>query len=184
MSLMRMRFVRSKHVPWLCLTTIQAWDINKIERTLPDILNGASKIYTDLPRSFQHNTAFSRYLSGAPLRAIDGIAKAYKDAGSHDVLQPLRPLMNKIRVKKSEAEITNMRKAGQASGRAFTSAMSQSFDKEKDLGAMLDYHFKLNGCDGPAYVPVIAGGEVSRHLSLPATTSDNVERTEHTLRPK
>jgi intermediate cleaving peptidase 55 len=75
--------------------------------------------------------------------------------------------MNKLRVKKSESEIANMRIAGQASGRAFTTAMRQSFTKEKDLGAMLDYHFKLNGCDGPAYVPVIAGGEVgafSPHL--------------------
>jgi intermediate cleaving peptidase 55 len=147
----------------LFLITIQAWDINRIERTLPDILRGVSKIYTDLPRNFQHNTAFSRYLSGAPLRATNGIAKTFKDAGVQDILEPLRPLMNNLRVRKSEAEITNMRIAGQSSGRAFTTAMGQSFGKEKDLSAMLDYHFKLNGCDGPAYVPVIAGGEVSRH---------------------
>jgi intermediate cleaving peptidase 55 len=92
--------------------------------------------------------------------------------------------MNKLRVKKSEAEITNMRIAGQASGRAFTTAMRQSFDKEKDLGAMLDYHFKLNGCDGPAYVPVIAGGEVSWCFVLLVTTADNTECSKHTLRSK
>ena len=67
--------------------------------------------------------------------------------------------MNRLRAIKSPAEISNMRKAGQASGRAFTAAMRQSYSLEKELGAFLDSMFKLNGCDGPAYVPVIAGGK-------------------------
>jgi intermediate cleaving peptidase 55 len=67
--------------------------------------------------------------------------------------------MNRLRAIKSPAEIINMRKAGQASGRAFTAAMGQSYNLEKELGAFLDSMFKLNGCDGQAYVPVIAGGK-------------------------
>jgi intermediate cleaving peptidase 55 len=65
-----------------------------------------------------------------------------------------------LRIYKSDAEIANMRKAGQASGRAFTSAMSRGFSKEKDLQAFLEYQFKMNGCDSSAFVPVVGGGRV------------------------
>lgn len=53
-----------------------------------------------------------------------------------------------------------MRKAGQISGRVFTEAMKQAWTKEKDLEAFLDYRFKARGCDGSAYIPVVAGGKV------------------------
>lgn len=72
---------------------------------------------------------------------------------------PLSPTMNKLRVVKSEAEVANMRRAGQLSGRAITEAMRRSWTREKDLHAFLDHQFVVNGCDGPAYIPVVAGGE-------------------------
>lgn len=75
-------------------------------------------------------------------------------------IKPLKPISNEIRVFKSDAEIVNMRKAGQISGRVFTEAMRRKWTAEKDLGAFLDYRFRQNGCDGSAYVPVVAGGEV------------------------
>lgn len=53
-----------------------------------------------------------------------------------------------------------MRKAGQASGRAFTEAMRQAWILEKDLTAYLEYMFKRKGCETSAYVPVVAGGKV------------------------
>ena len=65
-----------------------------------------------------------------------------------------------MRVFKSDAEITNLRRAGQISGRAYNEAMRQSWTLEKDLGAFLEYRFKVGGCESSAYVPVIAGGEV------------------------
>ena len=36
--------------------------------------------------------------------------------------------------------------------------MRRSWTREKDLAAYLDYEFKNQGCDGAAYMPVIAGG--------------------------
>lgn len=53
-----------------------------------------------------------------------------------------------------------MRKAGKASGQAFTEAMGQNFASERDLDTFLDYRFKSLGCEEAAYVPVIAGGKV------------------------
>ncbi|KAF2429306.1 hypothetical protein EJ08DRAFT_650521 [Tothia fuscella] len=131
--------------------------INQLEKTLPKILSGATKIYTDLPRSYQHNSSFSRYLSGAAPRPEYGVAKAIKDAGGE--VEGLRSVMNGLRVKKNEAEIECMIIAGKASGMAFTEAMRRSWKGEKELSNFLDYQFKVNGCDGPAYVPVVAGGE-------------------------
>jgi len=76
-------------------------------------------------------------------------------------VKPLKPLMHQIRIVKSEAEIANMRMAGKISGRAFTNAMCWQWTKEKDLGAFLDYDFKIGGCEGTAYIPVVAGGQNS-----------------------
>lgn len=66
-----------------------------------------------------------------------------------------------------------MRIAGKASGRAFTNAMRRKWTREKDLAAYLGYEFKTGGCDGEAYVPVVAGGKV-RHPFDPS--EDPVER--------
>lgn len=56
-----------------------------------------------------------------------------------------------------------MRKAGQISGRVFTAAMAKAWTREKDLGVFLDYGFQRRGCDSPAYIPVVAGGQVRMH---------------------
>lgn len=53
-----------------------------------------------------------------------------------------------------------MRKAGRASGRAFTEAMKHSFSSEAELYAFLEYQFRVKGCDKSAFVPVVAGGKV------------------------
>lgn len=79
---------------------------------------------------------------------------------------PLNNITNELRNLKSDAEIANMRKAGQASGRAYTDAMRQAWSKEKELAAYLDYQFRMRGCDCSAYVPVVAGGQVRFALSL------------------
>lgn len=138
----------------------KAGDINHLPKVLPEIINRSANVFTDLPNPFQPRTAFSRYLSGLDTSRMKGFPKTLLEAEKTHV-KPLRPIMNELRVFKSEDEIRNMRKAGQASGRAFTEAMRNQFSGEKELGAFLDYRFKMHGCDGPAYVPVIAGGEVS-----------------------
>ena len=70
----------------------------------------------------------------------------------------LRPIMNDLRVFKSPAEVQIMRKAGQASGRAFTEAMRHHWTNEKDLDAFIEYQIKAQGCETLAYEPVVAGG--------------------------
>lgn len=62
---------------------------------------------------------------------------------------------------KSEAEVKNMRRAGQISARGFTKSMAERYTFEKDLWNDLAYGFKKGGCEMEAYVPVVAGGKVS-----------------------
>lgn len=78
-----------------------------------------------------------------------------------------------------------MRKAGQASGRAYTDAMRQAWMKERDLATYLDYQFRTRGCDSSAYIPVVAGGQVrfilSWFMAVPLTV---LERQYHSLHPE
>ncbi|OAL53761.1 xaa-Pro aminopeptidase-like protein [Pyrenochaeta sp. DS3sAY3a] len=131
-------------------------DINDLPKLLVDIVHRSKTVYTDLPQSRMTNNILSRYLSGSEPSRTGGISTVFRDSKAS--IKPLRHLLNELRLIKSDAEIANMRKAGQHSGRAITDAMRQSFTHEKDLDSFLDYWFKQDGCDGPAYVPVIAGG--------------------------
>lgn len=112
-------------------------------------------MYTDIKSPEGHKSALSRlFRCFASERGTLG-----KIVDPHKV-KPLRPIMNELRVFKSVGEVLNMRRAGEASGRAFTESMRQEFSKEKDLNAFLQYQFQVNGCDKEAFVPVVAGGEV------------------------
>jgi intermediate cleaving peptidase 55 len=130
--------------------------IDDLPKILPEIVNRSRNVYTDLPGSRINKHILSRYLAGAEPSRTGGIATVFRDSKAS--IKPLRPLLNELRVIKSDAELANMRRAGQHSGRAITDAMRQSFTSEKDLDSFLDYWFKQDLCDGPAYVPVVAGG--------------------------
>jgi intermediate cleaving peptidase 55 len=121
----------------------QAGSVFDINSLLPPLLDGSSIIYTDIASSGSQATDVARLIHVAHKRVKT---------------EPLQNMVNRLRAIKSTAEISNMRKAGQASGRAITEAMRRQWTKEKDLWAFLDYQFIANGCDGPAYVPVVAGG--------------------------
>ncbi|KAH8887533.1 Creatinase/aminopeptidase [Thozetella sp. PMI_491] len=124
----------------------QAYDIATLDTVLPGLLQGASRIYADVKLTYPegHRTAW---------------AERFRAANKLQSVSPLQPVINQLRAIKSPAEIANMRKAGRASGRAITDAMRRAWAGEKELEKFLDYQFTVHGCDGPAYVPVVAGGE-------------------------
>ncbi|KAH8789687.1 peptidase M24, structural domain-containing protein [Hyaloscypha finlandica] len=128
----------------------ESGDINHLHTLLPPLISGASEIYTDIVKC----SGFGRFFRNQDLVPND-FQRMIKDSK----VKPLKPLMHELRILKSEAEVANMRLAGKYSGRAFTNAMRRQWFKEKDLGAFLDYEFKIGGCDTTAYVPVIAGGQ-------------------------
>ncbi|MCJ1451388.1 hypothetical protein MMC28_001724 [Mycoblastus sanguinarius] len=135
----------------------ESGDINQISDLLSPIVSAASKVYTDIIFESKTKSFFSRFLHDRSSKA-EGIAKILETSS----ILHLKDVINDVRTLKSDAEIANMRRAGQASGRAFTDAMRQAWTKEKDLAAFLEYQFRRQGCDGSAYIPVVAGGQNAR----------------------
>ncbi|KAL9601825.1 MAG: hypothetical protein Q9179_002743 [Wetmoreana sp. 5 TL-2023] len=133
----------------------ESGDIKDVEKSLSRIVGDASEVFTDAVPLRPSASAFSRLFSSQSPPKSDGLSKILDQA----TVKPLRSILNDLRNIKSDAEIANMRKAGQASGRAFTEAMRQAWTTEKDLTAFLEYTFKRKGCDTSAYVPVVAGGK-------------------------
>ena len=118
-------------------------------------MSNATEIYTDVKTVNPTRSALLRYLFG--VSSENEATTKLVDPGK---FRPLRPVLNELRVFKSESEVVNMRRTGRASGRAFTESMKQPFSTEKSLSAFLQYQFKAQGCDGSAFVPVVAGGRV------------------------
>ncbi|KAI1166147.1 peptidase M24, structural domain-containing protein [Nemania serpens] len=135
----------------------EAGDIGRSAALLTDALKGVEKIFTDAERTRDGvETSF-----GSMLRL----------AAPHvSSTNPLKPHVNALRAIKSPAEIANMRRAGQQSGRAITAAMRRSWATEKDLAAFLEYTYQTSGLDGQAYIPVVAGG--SRGLLIHYVLND------------
>ncbi|KAL8657358.1 MAG: hypothetical protein Q9226_002007 [Calogaya cf. arnoldii] len=130
-------------------------DIKDIEKQLSRIIGNASEVFTDASPARPSASAFSRLFASKTAPNAQGLATLLDKKS----VKPLRSILNEVRNIKSDAEIANMRKAGQASGRAITEAMRHPWTTEKDLTAFLEYKFKRNGCDTSAYVPVVAGGK-------------------------
>ncbi|KAL8965083.1 MAG: hypothetical protein Q9197_006683, partial [Variospora fuerteventurae] len=133
----------------------ESGDIKNIENSLSRIIGDASEVFTDASPSATATSPFSRLFSNRTPSKSNALSKILESV----TVKPLRSILNDLRNIKSDTEIANMRKAGQASGRAFTEAMRQAWTTEKDLNAFLEYTFKRNGCDASAYVPVVAGGK-------------------------
>ena len=129
----------------------EAGDIGSVPNVLPDLIHGAKVVYTDIGHAGPKGT-FSRFVAGST--KVDGLAKLLQSV----TVKPLRPLLNELRLTKSDAELMCMRQAGSVSGAVFTEAMRNAHRSEKQLWADLGYGFKTQGLDGEAYVPVIAGG--------------------------
>ncbi|KAL9603796.1 MAG: hypothetical protein Q9219_000905 [cf. Caloplaca sp. 3 TL-2023] len=144
----------------------ESGDIKDVEGSLSRLIGDASEIYTDASPSTKSTSAFTRLFSSRSPSAANGLSKLIEKT----TVKPLRSILNDLRSIKSDAEIGNMRKAGRASGRAFTQAMRQAWTMEKDLNAFLEYNFKRNGCDASAYVPVVAGGKVIPPTMFPTSS--------------
>jgi intermediate cleaving peptidase 55 len=128
----------------------RAGDIKKAGEALAPVLKGASRIYTDVD--------IGQGGSGGRTASTKWGELILSATGGKVAVDRLQPTVSRLRAIKSPAEVANMRHAGRVSGRALTDAMRRRWTGEKDLQAFLEHAFMGHGCDGPAYVPVVAGG--------------------------
>ncbi|KAF9973728.1 hypothetical protein BGZ73_002997 [Actinomortierella ambigua] len=91
------------------------------------------------------------------------IAKKLNNQGAFDVLsgsKSLSPLVQELRLIKSEAEVKLMRESGEISAKAFIETMKFTNSKrsEHQVYAKFDFECRMRGSQMLAYVPVVAGG--------------------------
>lgn len=107
----------------------------------------------------------------------DSKSKDTKDLLSSHKVKPLKSLIHDLRVLKSSDEVDLMRRIGKATGRSFQDAMRQGpWETERELAAFLHWRHVVNGCDGSAYVPIVAGGKNA--LVKHYTRNDDVFRAD------
>lgn len=138
---------------------LQAGDITNVHKVLPDLIQSARHVYTDIPTTLPDHAASynGQYLNGLAHWRTQNLPALLRKTDTL-TLHPLRKTMNELRVRKSESEVANMLRAGKASGRALTLAMQRQFAGEAALQAYLEYQILQEGCEGMAYVPVVASG--------------------------
>ena len=152
----------------------EAYDIDRLQSILPDLIGSAKEVYTDIGSSNGRKSPFQRYFAGNTTRP-EGFAKAVQNAYT----KPLRAIMNELRLTKSDAELNCMRKAGSISGEVITACMRRAYSLEKELWNDLSYGFRKQGLDGEAYIPVIAGG--TNGLSIHYTANNALLKDDETL---
>ena len=129
-------------------------DISRLKHFLPDIVSGASQVFTDVTQPDTNQSALRRFLYGRSKKSTE-----FVDMIGTRKVSRLRSVMNNLRAFKSVAELEVMRKAGKASGRAHTDCMRKAWTREKQLDAFFRYRCVSHGCDTQAFEPVIAGGK-------------------------
>ncbi|KAF9170793.1 hypothetical protein BGX20_008526 [Mortierella sp. AD010] len=127
----------------------EAIDANLFRYRIVDIASRYENVYFDYPTP-------SIFL---PM----DIAKKLHNKSDSDAMsasKSLSPLVQEMRVVKSEAEIKLMRQSGEISGKAFIETMKfTNPDRlEHQIYAKFDYECRMRGSQMMAYVPVVAGG--------------------------
>ncbi|KAJ3041305.1 hypothetical protein HDV00_009577 [Rhizophlyctis rosea] len=86
---------------------------------------------------------------------------AVTGGGTGQKVVALKPVVDELRLVKSEAEIKVMRRAGDITGKAFVEMMRHTSpsSSEDKVAAVAEYTMKMNGAKCMAYVPVVAGGK-------------------------
>ncbi|UYV62665.1 XPNPEP3 [Cordylochernes scorpioides] len=76
----------------------------------------------------------------------------------HFEMDSLRRLLHQVRVVKSEAEISLMRKSAAIAGEAISRTIQAGYQQESQMWARMEYECRLQGAERLAYPPVVGGG--------------------------
>lgn len=152
----------------------EAQSIEALPSILPQIIHGKDEVLTDIGTYGQKNPV-TKFIQGEGT-GVEGMMQVLKDTPR---VRQLRPIMNELRLTKSEAELENMRRAGTISGLVVSEAMKGNHVTEKQLWTDLAYGFRSYGLDGEAYVPVVAGGQ--NGLSIHYVRNDMMLRPGETV---
>lgn len=130
-----------------------AYTIDQLDKVLPEHLLTAEKIYYGLGRDERLNAKILDFVNqGRQQRPRIG-------RGPVSLIDP-SDLLHEMRLFKTPEEIDLMRCAVKASAAAHHAALHETRPGmyEYEIEALLEYHFRRNGADGPAYPSIVASG--------------------------
>lgn len=125
----------------------EAYRMSQMPAHLSEVLSGATTILCDLD---QHPEAVAAVRKLPP----------FQQAAQQHRVQPLRPLLHRLRWRKSAGELALMRHSAQLAAAAMTECIQMSHPgvQEHQLAATFEHRCKIGGAQRMAYPPVVAGG--------------------------
>lgn len=132
----------------------ESYPIDSFEMLLPQWLAGRDALYF----SFGKNDAMEDRLRNAVHHLKSQLRKGMQAPCQYGDLEPI---LSELRLFKSEAELTLLRRAADISVTAHKRAMQacRRAEYEYELEAELLYEFSRQGCRGVAYDPIVGSGE-------------------------
>lgn len=125
----------------------EAYPLSQMPSHLDRLLNDAPAILYDGDGDAKDGTSLSQL-------------PAFQRATKQRKVQPLRPLLHKLRWRKSPAELALMRHSAKLAAAAMLGCIQQSHPgvHEHKLAASFEHRCKAGGAQRMAYPPVVAGG--------------------------
>ena len=132
----------------------KALSIEKFEKELPKILNGAEKLYYRFGVDNKLDQMILSYLSGQRFRRLK---TAYPP---HTIVDPTI-LIHEMRLHKTDDEIKLMQKAADIASEAHVLAMRNTKPgmNESQIESLIEHHFRMNGASGVSYNSIVGGGD-------------------------
>lgn len=130
-----------------------AYPISELAARLPELLMGATELHYSLGRHREQDDVLLTALEGARRRGRRGPAYPTRIVDAEEKLHELRLF-------KSAEEVEIMRRAAQISGEAHVAAMKTAKPgmNECEIDALFRGIFRKNGCERPAYEPIVGSG--------------------------
>jgi len=131
----------------------RAFSIDELDILLPELLMGKNKIYYPVGRYAEFDERMVRHMVQLRNKIRSGIPAPQQLINIETLLHPMRRI-------KDDYEIELMHKAGEISAKAHVHGMQVCKPGmfEHEIEAELIYHFRRQGCKGPAYNPIVGGG--------------------------
>ena len=130
-----------------------AYTIDQLDEILPEHLLSAEKIYYGLGRDERLNAKILDFVNQGRMQ------RPRSGQGPVSIIDPSE-ILHEMRLLKTAEEIDLMRQAVKASAAAHQAALDETQPgmHEYEIEALLEYHFRRNGAEGPAYPSIVASG--------------------------
>ncbi len=130
-----------------------AHPLDKLDELMPSLLGERESLHYSMERSGGYNQRILGWIESVQ-------AGRQRSGRGPTAIYDLRSTLHEMRIVKDQEEIEAMRRAAEVSCEAHRRAMSltRAGQFEYEIEAEIEYAFRVNGAEGPAYPSIVAGG--------------------------